>query len=814
MSDQILELILFRHSHLSGDDGTPNLTLVGRKVLGLTALPKAWCPPYMVLSAKTFDMWRTSDVNARHTLLVNVSDTLNELVNKWQEEWPYGLILRSSAVSESLRDRGTFDSKKLLPDFNSSAIRRSLEMIYARAKEIGTEEGLAIVLQPLVKNLQAGHISNERRVSSTVNRWIWEIVEPPFSTGGFNSQRSRPPSKTHGLVVRKPKDLIRVLRSVGRWCTELREGRANLEWSWDGNQLWLHQLDFEDDCVDEGVDPRSLIRNIVPAALQRLPQNSALKEVQFENLPLGWKKIDLVNDFIHVREQPYPNLYYLNGEVLLNEQSQGRSVATLINYVTQGRAVCRTDFCNSTIRMTNLPRTDSVSAGQAVAFMHETIKSLNAAGVDARQICFIIHQFIPSIASAWSAAAPENQLVLIDSIWGVPDGLQYLPHDSFEYDIKREKVSAERKRYKPVFVQETSDGRWQETRILNRLARYRSLSMPDIREIAALTHQMAVHNSEPVRVMWFCKIPQEVGVGRNLPWYKMSAPIPNPNRENSLGPARRRLIVRNVADVEEIANEINRKSIIELKPEVKLIRDDDRFLDKIIAVAKENKVPVELHGSALGHAYYTLSRAGVTTVLADVSSRSRVRGRRVFQKIVRDDIPSKIERRGEEVTLARIEQSESRGALLAKLLEEALEARAAESPEDLTVELADILEVVRALSTTTGLSWDNVLRVADEKRAARGSFEHGVVLLETTWPSSTASKGKETRKLPLLALAEINYLPHGMVVPFSALFAKGFDPIIKFDSGVRLRLALTASGISIEELQEEIVNVDQLAFDY
>ena len=39
-------------------------------------------------------------------------------------------------------------------------------------------------------------------------------------------------------------------------------------------------------------------------------------------------------------------------------------------------------------------------------------------------------------------AYPDRQVVLVDSLWGLPDGLQYLNHDTFEFDLKRGETSS------------------------------------------------------------------------------------------------------------------------------------------------------------------------------------------------------------------------------------------------------------------------------------------------------------------------------------------------------------------------------------
>jgi predicted house-cleaning noncanonical NTP pyrophosphatase (MazG superfamily) len=68
-----------------------------------------------------------------------------------------------------------------------------------------------------------------------------------------------------------------------------------------------------------------------------------------------------------------------------------------------------------------------------------------------------------------------------------------------------------------------------------------------------------------------------------------------------------------------------------------------------------------------------------------------------------------------------------RTALLAKLVEEAQEAGHA-TAADLPGELADVLEVLQALTATAGMSWSQLLALAAEKRSSRGAFEDRIFL--------------------------------------------------------------------------------------
>ena len=95
------------------------------------------------------------------------------------------------------------------------------------------------------------------------------------------------------------------------------------------------------------------------------------------------------------------------------------------------------------------------------------------------------------------------------------------------------------------------------------------------------------------------------------------------------------------------------------------------------------------------------------------------------EKLVRDRIPELMQSQGLVVSQRRITGPALVEALRSKLLEEAKEA-AASSPQELLEELADVLEVLLALSTATGSSMEEVEAARLAKRADRGGFSDGV----------------------------------------------------------------------------------------
>jgi len=103
--------------------------------------------------------------------------------------------------------------------------------------------------------------------------------------------------------------------------------------------------------------------------------------------------------------------------------------------------------------------------------------------------------------------------------------------------------------------------------------------------------------------------------------------------------------------------------------------------------------------------------------------------RRTYNKLIRDRIPEIIHEAGGacETTILD-EDKEYRAALLAKLVEESLEAAKAQGQE-LIAELADVEEVLDAIISAHGFSTAAVKREQQRRRLERGGFERRLKLV-------------------------------------------------------------------------------------
>jgi predicted house-cleaning noncanonical NTP pyrophosphatase (MazG superfamily) len=785
---------------------------VGMKAAGLSVLPTCWTPPFFVVGTSAYRKWR-SLISDGEVFLEELGSKVRDAAGTWQGIWDKGILLRSSAVGESLADRGENETLELPADFDAGRIALSIQSIYSKFASRHETGEIAVVVQARASVQALGHLSNEQRVSKTRNHWVWEVETAPDVPRRVNTQRNHPPSRESSLALDTPVEraLVQRFRELGRWCALLNEGRAHMEWGATTGVLWIFQLDFEEDQPDFGCNPDELLRNTDRRSSGEPSRTSPLKEVDTTEIT-GWRKIDKIAEFTIDRDEPYPRLFWLTGdELLLALQGEGQLNDDLAA-IAHGRAICRTDCHADGIPRLNLPRTESVSERAAIDFMSGTLDSLGLKGASPEEVCFILHKFIPATSAVWAVASPDNQIVRVDSLWGLPDGLQYLPHDTFEFDVKRQEISSERLRFKPKFLQETKDGSWKVINVARRYSRRRSLASTDVLEVANQTHRIAQRTGRPIQIMWFCGIPEELDIGRNVPWFSMP-PERTSGRDRTLSPTLQRFTIRSLEDVASAAALQPAKYVLHLNPQdPDLFRSDD-FLNAVADVAEERAFPIVITGSILSHAYYVLDKRGIAVVSADEPNRSRARQRRIFNKLVRNDVPAAISRHGERAALATIAKSESRPALVVKLLEEAHELLEARTPAEVTAELADLLEVVRSLSVATGADWTEVESHAEAKRASRGSFDQNVVLIETSWPAGNEpDSSSEPKAIKLADLGAIRSDEGGHNIPFAALLASGAARQVTLMDGSLLQISMDGQGVRLEERGSGRVVSGQLEF--
>ena len=97
-----------------------------------------------------------------------------------------------------------------------------------------------------------------------------------------------------------------------------------------------------------------------------------------------------------------------------------------------------------------------------------------------------------------------------------------------------------------------------------------------------------------------------------------------------------------------------------------------------------------------------------------------------YNKLVRDRIPEIIEADGKTCVTETLSDEKYLEMLDAKLNEELAEYQESKSMD----ELADLLEVMRAVAAARGSSYDEVEAIRQDKAAKRGGFEKKILLKE------------------------------------------------------------------------------------
>lgn len=101
---------------------------------------------------------------------------------------------------------------------------------------------------------------------------------------------------------------------------------------------------------------------------------------------------------------------------------------------------------------------------------------------------------------------------------------------------------------------------------------------------------------------------------------------------------------------------------------------------------------------------------------------------KVYNKLVRDNIPEIIQGNGGTPFTRILDDSEYKTELEKKLNEEYREVLGTTTSDERIEELADMLELIDALAALEGRSLDDVIEVKQQKRLKRGGFTKKIFL--------------------------------------------------------------------------------------
>lgn len=735
---------------------TSNISVneIGQKAFGLSCLPSEWVPPYCVISQSVA------------STVISKPEILHQLKNlTWYQELlsTSEVIIRSSAVHETIEERG-----QLISEITSvNNLHQTLIKCIEQTKL--SEQTVHWILQPKIKQKSMGHLSNERRVAKVKRDWLLEFeltdglpnYRVPVSIG-IRNWREGEFTTPEKLICDSSIRIDSSLRAPAKWAAS-KKLRVHYEWVWDGDQIWIVQADF---CGPvKGVDPKSFL----PKHVKKIDSTS-LKifrfstKADFEN----YRKLANSNLYSELGYKP-PNFFILDNQQVISDLINGCPSVSVVEdiaiLVSQRALVIRTDGISQQM----LPRSDGLSSVESTLnwFKNELPIKLRSIENWKDNIIFICHHYLPALASAWSRAEPGKRVVRIEALWGIPEGMYWYGHDAFEVDTTDIDLSKamsniksfkhfEKIRYKELFIAPDSEEVWCSHKASEPYDWKATISDKNwLSEIALTTRKIAKELNQSVNVMWFLGIHPDAAEHEILPWFHEKSEL----NTNSLrvaprfkDPNTKGIKIRTLADWNKLlgSHQAYKESIkrISVSPrEPNLIRNE-AFLSELASFAKSQSAVIELMGGILSHVFYMLQKDGCIVEIIDPFGTNEES--LVFKKLVRDKMPESIEKRGEIVTHLKINGDQLVRALKTKLLEEAIEVFDTQSSSDTQEELADVLEVIHAISKHLNISMKSIEETRKQKRDKRGGFDQGVVLVKTSAPASFSTEkpsSEETQRL-------------------------------------------------------------------
>lgn len=723
----------------------------GSKVKGLIDTPNAWAPPFVVLQTDYYSEWKEGEQSVKEILPAEeIEEGITRLLELWKEIKPADsalgrggaesqLLVRSSAyLPDEVAARGQFLSEDCPASEESvlESVKRIYQHAESRFKQNSSNGRLGIIVQPKLQTRAVGHLSNERRLSRKYTSWHleWEesIVKDVETSNTFSILDQEPAEKADRLSTATESDVTSELKGVAK-----EFGRSNyrvhLEWVWDGATLWVVQLDVE--VIEEKPAPGSDWEHEYPTGSS--PDFEILsKAIQSQR---SWSKTEVLH-VLNECDIDHPNLFVITGETL-SSHIQGTCIEQTLREelekLVEAPVVVRTDVQTSESEGSEVfsPRSDAILDYDSLReFLVEKQEAFQEHGYDRGEFCFLIHHFISSKSCALARASPSNPKVLIDSTWGIPDGLNYYPHDAFLIDINEEAKENEQIRCKERYLDIDENGEFVE-RVAGKPWDWKtSVSDENLFSIARQTRRIADYEDEPTVVMFFIDLGIDEFGGKVLPWYFWPAEsIDSNSSESSTRWSQSKYSVRSEADLDALRQNIDQLSqatdaVIRFDPNPDYVRDTE-FVKELATLSTQLDVPIQLDGSVLSHAYYILQRSDARVQTSQDSRLGPYRRR--FSKLVRDKIPPQIEAGGEEAVTRQVSSQDIEYMLKAKAVEEALEFSYAKNSDAEMEELADLFEIIRSYAEAQDISLSDIQNIAEEKRKSKGGFEEGMVLLST-----------------------------------------------------------------------------------
>ena len=765
------QIISTLKGHVSITDADlTNSANVGLKAHGLECIPPAWRPAYFVIANEFYSEWKNATEKKKGSVVNGWLPCIQSCLRELSEDSDNEIIVRSSGLDEGMDERGQYTSET----GPSSCIQSILNKILRELQEDRRtgNRNVAFIVQLYIRPLAKGHLSNERRCYEERRDWLGEIeASPPLPAHQFvvnirnwrDQPRDSPSLKSLGnLECHHRVMLPKAMKAVARFFYMVPKKRFHLEWVWDGSRVYVVQAD---EAIERfGNDPTT-----VQKRHKSLSSQSTLKILKPLNDEFAGIYSKVKNVYVYRSlGLATTSLFVLDDQSMLNDLANGKINEDLVSdlrSLLNAPLVIRTDVQESDqAKKQFLKRSDELrTVESAINWLCDAARELQRSDVARSSPVFIFHNFLPAVSSAFIYAAPNQRLVQITGLWGLPEGLYYNSHDQFLIDTINTKhldsrpdfvknFRIQRKlHYKKFFVCPNDDGKW-ERQIVAPPHDWRSSIWKDdwLRQMAIDSRRIAEAEGQALSIMWFVGVQGKITTTGIMPWFH--EPFDTKLFEKTTVSARKKNVwetsfqINTEADVrslEKVAKSADscRLKRIQVNPTEDALLRNRKALEQVGNLAVSIGATIVLEGAVLSHAYYQLVATGATVEV--IHPFIEFQEKQEFNKLVRDKIPEVIQGGGERVLSARVDRETILDALRAKLVEEAVETKDAQDADQIVEELADVEEVLCSILDSIGKDREELERVRLRKKEKRGGFSKGLVLLETNQdiPSEPVKQG-------------------------------------------------------------------------
>jgi predicted house-cleaning noncanonical NTP pyrophosphatase (MazG superfamily) len=758
---------------------------IGQKAVGLTKIPKSWVPKWFSVPLETCNAAVLSEIQ-----WLDIAKALISELGEAEE-----LIIRSSAPNEGLDTRGFFESENCssnTPEQLAQVLQKISLQVEGEASDQESSLPQSPVCAPIVQIFLPasllGHLSNEYRHAQRNVDFLYEVEQMPHPIPGIETAEPRSfrldrpvqsVAVSKRIYVGTSKSAFESgIQALGRWIAS-QKLRAHFEWLVFRDEIYVVQLDT--DPLPPKIKPMSQCPSIGDSSLveglsffvrlQSDEKHSNLRKTRSHYL---LEKADAFVPPIYIAE----NLHTLDWS-----EELPRAISADLLKLCSSQLILRFDVPYNRTDWTNLPTIgpliDPKEIGEKV--FDETQKLVKK-GMPHSDITLVAHHFIAARASAWSEARPDSDKVRVDAVWGLPDGLQTFAHDTYLWDLSANTFKPN-VRYKDRFIDVAENSQWITRRAYPTLARDWCCDQESIIQIAKLTSNVAEQCSGPVRIMWFLDVITGAG-GQNqslMPWI-----VVEPDADNQDSWGKPELWLEHDKNIPRLMRKaklatskfISNKESLELfeknpsafdlggrlvlfQPDETVVRDKS-FLERFAQVVKSSSSPswkVLYEGSMLAHNPYLLRKFEIDVIC--LLERVHVPRRIYSRKLVRDLIPERIVQGGEVAEVKELNDEDYSYALRQKLVEEALEVAYADEHDDVIEELADVIAILKALASSIGSSWDEVIEIELRKRKKRGGFENRLYLEASGYNSAKTGDSSVPGEILVSKLRR----GHGVCIP-------------------------------------------------